>query len=602
MAASSTQESLLLAVQRGFGLPEEAARALAAELEPVVCRGGDWLFRQGDPGNELYLLVRGRLQVWIDAPEPGAAGPRCVAEVGPGETVGEIGLLSGGARSAGIRATRDSLLLRMDAAAFDRLSQRRPELTRQLAGSIATRLRDRTADVTSIRRSFRTIALLPLDPGPATRDLADRLVAALGPRGAARVLTAADLAGIEGIELPARAGAPVTAGLVDWLAQQEDQHRCVIYVAEPGATPWSDVALRHADLVLLVADSTRPAKRREWESSLLDAPHGPVAPQALLLMHRGQPDRLSGTAAWLQDRHTDFHLHLRDGVPADFARLARILDGSALGIVLGGGAARGFAHLGVYKALVEAGHAIDWVGGSSIGSVMGAAIALGLPADEAIARARAAFVGGKPFGDLTLPVVSLLRGRRMERLIGEYLPGEIEDLPLPYFCLSSDLGSGQTRVHDRGLLPLALRASVSLPGVFPPAVIDGQLSIDGGILDNLPVDRMRDRPVGQVVAVDVTARQTYAVDYASAPSPWAVLAGRYLPFRRRYRVPGFLSVMLKAAEIGTMAAAREAGRRADLLIRPEVSRFSLTDVRNFDAIVAAGYASGREAAATRWPD
>ncbi len=232
---------------------------------------------------------------------------------------------------------------------------------------------------------------------------------------------------------------------------------------------------------------------------------------------------------------------------------------------------------------------------------MGAAIALNLPADEAIGRARAAFVGGKPFGDLTLPVVSLLRGRRMERLIGEHLAGEIEDLPLPYFCLSSGLGSGQTRVHDRGSLPLALRASVSLPGVFPPAVIDGQLSIDGGILDNLPVDRMRDRPVGRVIAVDVTARQSYEVDYSSVPSPWAVLAGRYLPLRRRYRVPGFLSVMLKAAEIGTMAAARDAGRRADLLIRPEVSRFSLTDVRNFDAIVAAGYASGREAIATRWP-
>jgi predicted acylesterase/phospholipase RssA/CRP-like cAMP-binding protein len=599
---SSARESLEYAIQRALALPADEAAAVGAELEPVVIAGGEWLFRQGDPGNALYVVVRGRLQVWIDGPEPGGPAARLVAEIGPGETVGEIGLLAGGTRSAGLRAARDSLLLRLDARAFDRLSQRRPELTRQLAGSIATRLRDRTAGVPSIRRAFRTIALLPLDPGPATHELADRLVAAFAPRGSARVLTAGDLGGVDGIELPARAGAPVTAGLVDWLAQQEDQHRCVVYVADPGATPWSDVALRHADLVLLVADSTGPAMRREWESSLLDAPHGPVARQALLLMHRGRPEKLSGTAAWLRDRHTDFHLHLRDGVPADFDRLARILDGSALGFVLGGGAARGFAHLGVYKALTEAGHPIDWVGGSSIGSVMGAAIALNLPPDDAIARARAAFVGGKPFGDVTLPVVSLLRGRRMERLIGEYLAGEIEDLPLPYFCLSSGLGSGQTRVHERGSLPLALRASVSLPGVFPPAVIDGQLSIDGGILDNLPVDRMRDRPVGCIVAVDVTARQTYEVDYPSVPSPWAVLAGRYLPFRRRHRVPGFLSVMLKAAEIGTMAAAREAGRRADLLIRPEVSRFSLTDVRNFDAIVAAGYASGREAAATRWPD
>jgi predicted acylesterase/phospholipase RssA len=228
---------------------------------------------------------------------------------------------------------------------------------------------------------------------------------------------------------------------------------------------------------------------------------------------------------------------------------------------------------------------------------MAAAIALDLPPDEAIARARAAFVDGKPFGDLTLPVISLLRGQRMERLIGEYLGGMIEDLPLPFFCLTSELGTGRSRLHDRGSLPAALRASVSIPGVFPPAVVDGQLTIDGGILDNLPVDRMRERPVGRVIAVDVTGRQTYQVDYDAVPSPWALLAGRYLPFRQRYRVPGFLAVMLKAAEIGTMRAAREAGLRADLLIRPDVNRFSLTDVRPFAAIVAAGYEGGRSALA-----
>jgi predicted acylesterase/phospholipase RssA/CRP-like cAMP-binding protein len=588
---------VLDAVRLGLAVSPESAADVAAELETVTCRGGEWLFRQGDPADGLYLLVRGRLQVWIDAPEADGSPPRLVAEVSPGETVGEIGLLSGGGRSAGIRATRDSLLLRMDAAAFDRLALRRPELTRQLAGGIATRLRDRTAGGPAARRSLRTIALLPLDDGPAVRDLVERLSVALSGRGPVRVLTALGLAEA-GLELPRHPGEPISPAAVDWFAAQEDANRFVLYVADAGATPWSDAALRHADLVLLVGEAGRTPQRRAWEPALLDSSRGPVARQALVLMHPGSPLGLLGTGAWLQDRSVDFHLHLRQGVTADFERLVRIIDGSALGMVLGGGAARGFAHLGVYKAMTEAGLAVDWIGGSSIGSVMGAAIALDLPPDEAIRRARAAFVDGKPFGDMTLPVISLLRGQRMERLIGEYLGGMIEDLPLPFFCLTSSLGSGQSRCHDRGSLPAALRASVSLPGVFPPAVIDGQLAIDGGILDNLPVDRMRGRPVGRVLAVDVTARQTYEVDYPSVPSPWTVLAGRYLPFGRRYRVPGFLSVMLKAAEIGTMAAAREAGRRADLLIRPDVSRFSLTNVKAFEAIVAAGYAAGRDALAT----
>jgi predicted acylesterase/phospholipase RssA/CRP-like cAMP-binding protein len=589
---TATRSALIETVQRGLGLSPEAAAEVTPELESVTCRGGEWLFRQGDAADGLYLLVRGRMQVWIDGPATDGAGPRFVAEVAPGETIGEIGMLAGVPRSAGIRAQRDSLLLRMDTAAFDRLSRRRPELTRQLAGGIAMRLRDRTAGTRAARRPFGTVALVPIGQGDVAARLAARLVEQLGRRGPSRVLTAADLSKVPGLELPSHPGAPVAPSVVEWLSDQEQAHRHLVYLAEPGATPWSDVAVRHADLVLAVGDATTEPTRRDWESALLDPPHGPVARQALLLVHPGRPEKIHGTAAWLASRPVDFHLHLREGVPADLARLARVIDGSALGLVLGGGAARGFAHLGVYKAMSEAGIPVDWIGGSSIGSVMGAAIAHDWPPEEAIRQARAAFVDGKPFGDVTLPVISLLRGTRMERLIGEHLGGMIEDLPLPYFCLTSSLGTGRSRFHDRGSLPEALRASVSLPGVFPPAVIDGQLYIDGGILDNLPVDRMRGRPVGRVLAIDLSARQTYEVDYASVPSPWRVLAGRYLPFAPRYRAPGFMSVMLKASEIGTMAAAREAGERADLLIRPDVSRFSLTDVKSFEKVVAAGYAAG----------
>jgi predicted acylesterase/phospholipase RssA len=333
---------------------------------------------------------------------------------------------------------------------------------------------------------------------------------------------------------------------------------------------------------------------------LLSGPGEPVARRALLLTHEGGTGTLSGTGSWLAGRDLSYHLHLRSGVPADLARIARVLAGEALGLVLGGGAARGFAHIGAYRALVEAGVPIDWVGGASIGAVMGAPIAQGLSPEEVVSTARLAFVKGKPFGDVTLPVLSLLRGRRMERLIAEHLAGDIEDLPVPFFCVSSNLGQGTPHIHTRGRLVTALRASVSLPGVFPPAVVDGQLAIDGGILDNLPVDVMLRQPVGKVIAVDLTSRQSYEVEYDAAPSPWAVLAGRFLPFAKRHRVPSFMSLMLKATEIGTMAAVRASGERADLLLRPPVSGFSLTDVLSFDRIVEAGYQYTRQALED-WP-
>jgi predicted acylesterase/phospholipase RssA len=581
------------AVRRHFAVPDqEAATMILGVLEPLVCNGGAWLFRQGDEGDALYLVARGLLQTWMESSEPGDGGQRMIAEIAPGEIVGEIGMLAGGKRTAGIRAVRDSLLLRMDVAAFDKLGRQRPELIRHIAGAIAARLRDRTAGPAPIRRLVRTIAVLPLDD-PSTIDvLVPRLIAELALEGSTLLLTAARM---RELGAPAMASGPtrqMSPALIDWLGDQEDRHRFILYVADPGDIAWSDLALRHADLILLVANAASDPGQRPCEGTLLNATDGPVARRALVLVHDGAPELLTGTAAWLKARTVDFHLHLRAGVPGDFARLTRILSGKALGLVLGGGAARGFAHMGVYRALIEAGIPIDWVGGSSIGAVIAAAIAQGGPVDAQLAAARRAFIEGKPFSDVTL-----LRGRRMKTLIDTYLTGDIEDLPLPFFCTSSNLGQGKLRVHEHGPLGLAVQASASLPGVFPPTVIDGQLVIDGGILDNLPVDHMRRRPVGRVIAVDVTSRNNYEVDYKTVPSPWAILAGRLLPFTRRYRVPSFMSLALKAAEIGTMAHVRAAGQRADLLLRPPVSRFSLTDVRAFDEIVQVGYEHARKAIA-----
>jgi NTE family protein len=597
---SSTRQSLLLAIESAFAVSPDHAATVLETLNPVTCRGGDWLFRQGDSGDCLYLLARGRLQVWISSEDHGQSHETLVAEVAPGETVGEISLLTGGPRSASLRAVRDSLLLKMDGAAFDRLGREEPQLVRQLAGSIAIRLRDRTDGRAGIHRDLKTIAILPLSGEAHARALAGTLAAGLASRGPVLALTSDRLAALGAPELPAGADAAVSAAMTEWLGEQEDQHRFVLLIADATTSAFSRLALRHADFVLLVADASDDPAPRPWERDLLSGPDEPAARRALLLTHEGCPATLSGTGDWLAARTLDYHLHLRSGVPADLARIDRVLAGEALGLVLGGGAARGFAHLGAYRALVEAGVAVDWVGGASIGAVMGAPIAQGLTPEEVIDVARLAFVQGKPFGDLTLPVLSLLRGRRMEQLIAEHLAGNIEDLPIPFFCVSSNLGQGTPHRHTRGTLVGALRASVSLPGVFPPAVVNGQLAIDGGILDNLPVDMMRQCPVGQVIAVDVTSRQTYDVDYDAVPSPWVVLAGRFLPFARRYRVPSFMSLMLKAAEIGTMAAVRASGSRADLLLRPPVAKFSLTDVRSFDKIVDAGYQHTRQALRD-WP-
>jgi len=192
-----------------------------------------------------------------------------------------------------------------------------------------------------------------------------------------------------------------------------------------------------------------------------------------------------------------------------------------------------------------------------------------------------------------LPVVSLLAGKRLERLTARYFEPDIEDLPIPFFCISSNLSQARMVVHERGPLSRAIRASVALPGVLPPAVDDDHLVIDGGILNNLPVDVMRDRPVGKVIAVDLSVKKEYTLDYAEVPSAFRVLRS-WLPFAKRIRVPNIVTLMLKATEVASLVHARSVSAYADLLLKPPVGRFGILETGSFDAIVQVGYEHAKE--------
>ena len=592
---ASSHDQILRTIEHYFGIAGDDAEDLLGELESLEIGGGEWLFHQGEVADALYFLVRGRLQVWVEPDhDRDERSARMLGEITPGESVGEIGLLTGGVRTAGIRAIRDSQLLKLDRQAFEHFAAEHPHLVMRLAGSVAERLTQRTRLGSNATRNLSTVALVPFRQYPWLEDFLARLTSELQSRMAAMCLTSSNL-GQHGAPVDAvPADAEASESLRHWLDDRENDHGLLLYVADDDETSWSRLCVRQADVVLLLTDAGDDPAPRDWERRLLNAEGASTARCALLLRHASGESAISATNRWLADREIEFHLHIRGGVPDDFGRLVRILMGDSVGLVLGGGAARGFAEVGAYRALHEAGVPIDWVGGTSIGGIIGAAIALDRGPEYVLENSREAFVRGKPFGDYTLPVLSLIRGKRMERLTREHLGGNIEDLPIPFFCVSTLLDSGELCVHETGELWRALRATAALPGMLPPAVMQKRLVVDGAVVNNLPVDIMRQKPIGRVVAVDVSTRRTYEVDYEELPSPWRVVTGKFLPGKRRYRVPGVISVLMKSAEIGTAARMREHAANADLLLRPPVSHFGLTDIKSFSEIVDAGYQHARE--------
>jgi predicted acylesterase/phospholipase RssA/CRP-like cAMP-binding protein len=579
-----------------FGNEAGLADSLLRELQTEQLAGGQWLFRQGDPGDSVYFLIRGRLQVWLESSdEAGVSESRLLGEVVPGDTVGEISLLTGEQRTAGIRAMRDSTLVKVSREAFEHLAEQHPRLVMKLAGSVASVLHRRTSKKQAASGRFATIAILPIDGSPRAAEFCGQLSDALGQYGQTFFVSPDDLEHHNAPVKRLEAQDEVPTALIDWLHDKENENRFVVYGCSNDATPWSRYAVRQSDLVILVAEAMGNPAPGAWEAEFTSEDNTTIAKRLLVLLQPESATKITGTAQWLDSRHIDFHAHVCADRADDINRVARMVSGQALGLVLSAGAARGMAQLGVFRALVESGITVDWVGGTSIGAIMGAGIiAYDWDYEAATDAFRKAFVETRPFSDYTFPLMSLISGHRAERMFKRYLDYQVEDLPIPFFCVSGNLDDGMMNIHESGPLPAMLRATSSMPGIFPPAIINRRLTIDGAVLNNMPVDIMRKRLVGKVIAVDLSSRKTYTVEYDSLPSPWEVLRGRLLPFARKHRVPSVMTTILKSTEIGTLERMRELGKQADLLIQPSVRKFGMTDVKSFDQIVEAGYVCAKK--------
>ncbi len=492
---------------------------LSARAQRIELASGSTLFHYGDEGDALYLVTTGRLRATL----PSGDREEVVGDAGRGEVVGEIALVTGEPRSATVRAIRDSVLIRIGKQDVECLLDRHPAAMMQLARMIVLRLsthgRRRRRDAL---RSMRTLALVPAhDHVPAARRVAERLAVELRAFGSVCLL---DAAAVDAELGKGHAATPFSPGehnnrLVSWLNALEAEHRFLIYIADSGITAWSTRCLRQADRILLLADARQPPQPSAAVRYCLD--HAIQAPRELALLYDG-----TGLAdgcrpmEWREQCAATAHYHLRADNAGDAAHLARMLTGHALGVVLGGGGARGFAHLGLLRALAEQGRRIDLLGGTSIGALVAALFAQGRSLDDMRAALDDLFVRHNYLNDYSLSRVSLIGGRKfrvqLERLFGEQ---RIEMLPAPYFCISTNLTRGAAVVHDRGLLREWVASSMTIPGIGPPVVWRGDLLVDGGLLNNVPTDVMQELGRGVVIGSDVSNAVELRVEGVDSSEP-----------------------------------------------------------------------------------
>ena len=583
-----------------FGSPDPALLAeLERDVEWMTLRSGDELFRHGDPGDSAYIVMSGRLRVIDEA-------GRVLNEAAPGETLGEMALLADQPRSATVFAVRDSQLARIPAQAFNALIERYPGVLRRITGLLVARLWSHSVERKRARATVKTIAIVSAGPSTDTSAFSRRLADALAKHGttlhldARAVDRALDRSGISA----AGERDPATVRLVQWLNEQEIANQFVLYEADLHPSAWTERAARQADHVLFVADASQGPALGELERSMAERWQGTHAPRrSLVLLRPSDAGEPRGTTAFLDAREVERHYHVRSDSIDDFARLARWLTGRAVGVVLGGGGARGFAHLGVLRALAETGVPIDWVGGTSIGAIVAANVARGDAPEESLARCKRHF---SSIFDPTLPLVSLLAGRRIrtELELG-YGKRTIEDLPIPFLCVSTNLSRAAQAVHERGPLVRAIRASISLPGILPPVSMGVDLHVDGALVNNLPIDVMSSRPeVGVVIAVDVSpeVEMRPSSDLPAEISGWRLLWQRLSPFGTPTELPSIAYLLTRSSVVASMIAARErhAAASASLYLRIPVADLRLLAFDKVEEIAARGYETTLEVIREWW--
>jgi NTE family protein len=547
-----------------FGeLGEDVLATVAEHMDLLTVRGGGLLFAAGEPSDALYVLRSGSMGIFR-TPRAGGA-PHLAGVLGSSETVGAAGLLLDQPRDVSARALRDTELLRLSQPGFQSLMQRHPQA---ILGAAQAALRNLLARGGGEPRILpRTFAVLPNSSDVPVRELAEQLRHALLPFGNCLLIDEKLGSGRD----PA------------WFAERESEMRFVLYVDEAHDEAWRDLCRRQADaLILAVRSQATPSA---WPDDAALNVHADLdRPRHLLLVHPGQRI-IHGTARRWREAigGVDHHHHVRG--THDIRRIARLLARRSLGLVLSGGGARGFATIGMVRALREQGYDVDRVGGTSIGAIMAAGVAAEWSSRDLVDNYRSAFVDGHPLRDWTLPMVALSRGERTSHLLQRFFgAADIEDLPVPYFCVSSDLTGGLPAVHHSGPLWLWLRASSAVPGVLPPVLHRGRVHVDGAIMNNLPVDVMYDCGVGTIVACDIRADNVLgtSLDSAWQPSAWR----QWLQRRRR---PGIASILLRSGMVNAESAADRRRELATRVLSPHLENIGLLDFRAFDRAVEAGY-------------
>lgn len=581
-----------------FGeLKEEQFQSLFPLFEWIEINAGNQLIQQGEKSEHIYFLVYGRLTA---ISEDLKGDFQVLGEVAPGQAVGETGVIAEQARSAHVFAARDSVLIRLSRAMLYKLGMQYPQLILNLAKTVIRRTVDNKRK--KRRASTTNIIFLSSTPFHGIDIFFNELMPILNEYGNASLINQKKILkelNISAEELNKLSGDHALKIRLDKLLDSiESTSQYVIYYADESEDLWINKAISQADLIYLLKSPQAQDELTPLENKLFsDDFRYKLTSKELVILHPDGNSRPRGTAKILKNRPVKLHHHIRLDTKRDLERIARFITGNTVGIALSGGGAKGLAHVGILLGLRKKGIPIDYYAGTSIGTFISSFGALDYSDDKMLSEGRilSKLAPTRRKNMNFFPFISLMKGKHLDKLLDEHFGQfNMEDCWINSACIASDMTEKKKVIIKSGSISEAIRASISLPGVFPPAVHGNSLYLDGGLMENLPIEPLENVGIDKLITVTLQSTKKYELNYDVVPDSWEYFKQKFVS-KKSLKVPTITSIIMESMVLASYSKYNEATEKADLNLHPPVNKIGLLDWDAYEEMVEIGqkYAESR---------
>ena len=573
MIHATSNTHIQQSLSRLFGeLDDEHINHILSVAKEIAFEPGDYVFKQGEQGQAFYIVLKGRFR----ALEEKDNSIYILGDITIGEPIGEFSLFTKDLHSASVVALRRSTVLCINATHYNSIVQEFPLIAITLTKYIIERLR-RNAHQRKMDAAPKNIAIVNLQPTNNVSAFTSIIEQQFKNMG-------------------------LGVNIYDEQTHTDDDNQAIFNSIEKNEglnflncdaehLAWAKECIVYCDLIIVATSFYEDNSLYEIEKLLhLYSDNVMNKKIYLLLLHPENAAMPKHTKNWFDERKFDLHLHIRQNNLADVRRFCRIVTHQAIGLVLGGGGARGFAHVGVVKALQEAEVEFDFIGGTSAGAINGIILSYcDFDLEKAMTHCKTAADRKLTSNDITLPFVSLMSGKKIRKYLSEILGDTcMEDLWVNSYCVSTNYTEASIRVHERGLASLQVEASIAIPGVFPPVIINKHLHIDGGVIDNLPVEAMHKKPVRHIIAVSLSAENTSLIELTKIPDSWQMFWDK-IKGKNKTTLPGLSSILINSITINSRHKLEASKPGTSIFLELDLKQYKFLEWGRWQQIIEKGY-------------